>query len=126
MIPDTYILHLASTNDWLAAIEIGAYRADSLSTEGFIHCSKPTQVVDVANRFYRGQHGLVLLVIDPSKLESGLKWEPPAHPNGERAAAMGDEQFPHIYGPINLDAVVRVVSFEPDASGNFNLPEMIP
>ena len=120
------ILHLASNNDWLAAVEIDAYRADSLSTEGFIHCSKPTQVVDVANRFYRGQRGLVLLVIDPSKLESELKWEPPAHPNGERAAAMGDELFPHIYGPINLVAVVRVIAFEPDASGNFNLPEMIP
>ena len=125
MNPDTYILHLASNNDWLAAVEKGAYRADSLSTEGFIHCSKPTQVVDVANRFYRGQPELVLLVIDPSKLESELKWEPPAHPNGERAAAVNDELFPHIYGPVNLDAVVRVIAFEPDASGNFNLPEMI-
>ncbi len=120
------ILHLASNNDWLAAVEIGAYRADSLSTEGFIHCSKLAQVVDVANRFYRGQCGLVLLLIDPSKLESELKWEPPAHPNGERAAAVSDELFPHIYGLINLDAVVRVIAFEPDASGNFNLPEMIP
>jgi uncharacterized protein (DUF952 family) len=126
MNPDTYILHLASNNDWLAAVEKGAYRTDSLSTEGFIHCSKATQVVDVANRFYRGQRGLVLLVIEPSKLESGLKWEPPAHPNPERAAAVSDELFPHIYGPVNLDAVVRVVSFESDASGNFNLPEMIP
>jgi uncharacterized protein (DUF952 family) len=125
MNPDTYILHLASNDDWLAAVEKGAYRADSLSTEGFIHCSKPAQVVDVANRFYRGQRGLVLLVIDPSKLESELKWEPPAHPNGEPAAAMGDQLFPHIYGPINLDAVVRVVAFEPDASGNFNLPETL-
>ncbi len=119
------ILHLASYDAWLAAVKKGFYRADSLATEGFIHCSKPSQVQDVANSFYHGQRGLVLLVIDPSKLESALKWEPPAHPNPERAAAVGDELFPHIYGPINLDAVTDVVAFEPDGNGNFTLPETL-
>ena len=119
------ILHLASYDAWLAAVKRGVYHADSLSTEGFIHCSKPSQVVDVANSFYQGQRGLALLVIDPSKLESALKWEPPVHPNPERAAAVGDEMFPHVYGPINLDAVTDVVAFEPDGNGNFSLPETL-
>src|SRR3990172_5084118 len=121
MKPDTYILHLAPHDAWLAAVKKGAYRADSLSTEGFIHCSKPSQIVDVANTFYRGQRGLVLLVIDPSKLEAELKWEPPAEPAPTHARP-GD-LFPHIYGPLNLDAVIKVVAFEPDGDGNFTLPD---
>lgn len=130
------ILHLASNDSWLAAVgpaglpcterrtvwrgKQGAYHADSLSTEGFIHCSKPSQIVDVANSFYRGQQGLVLLVIDPTKLEPELKWEPPAEPEPTHARA-GD-LFPHLYGPLNLDAVVKVLPFEPGTDGSFSLP----
>ena len=120
MNPDTYILHLASNDAWLAAAKKGVYHADSLSTEGFIHCSKPSQIVDVANAFYRGQQGLVLLVIDPSKLEAELKWESPAEP--EPTHAREGDTFPHIYGPLNLDAIVKVVPFEPGLNGSFTLP----
>ena len=121
MNPDTTILHLASNNAWLAAVKDGIYHADSLSTEGFIHCSKASQIVGVANTFYHGQQGLVLLVIDPSKLEAELKWEPPAVP--EPTHAREGELFPHLYGPLNLDAVVNVITFEPDANGIFTLPD---
>jgi uncharacterized protein (DUF952 family) len=114
------ILHLASNDAWLAATKGGAYRADSLSTVGFIHCSKPSQIVGVANSFYHGQQGLVLLVIDPSKLESELKWEPPAEP--EPSHAQAGDLFPHLYGPLNLDAVVKVIAFEPNVDGSFSLP----
>ena len=114
------ILHLASNDAWLAAVKAGSYRADSLSTVGFIHCSKPSQIVGVANSFYRGQQGLVLLVIDPSKLESELRWEPPAETEPSHARA-GD-LFPHLYGPLNLDAVFKVIAFEPNADGSFSLP----
>ena len=120
MTPDTHILHLASNDAWLAAAENGLYRADSLSTEGFIHCSKASQIVGVANAFYHGQHGLVLLLIDPSKLKPVLKWEPPAEP--EPTHAREGELFPHVYGPLNLDAVVKVIPFEPGADGSFSLP----
>lgn len=129
MTPEPYILHLASNDDWLAAVgpaelwrgKEGAYRADSLSTEGFIHCSKPSQIVDVANTFYRGVQGLALLVIDPSMLDAELRWEPPAEPEPSHARA-GD-LFPHIYGPLNLGAVVKVIPFEPGEDGSFRLPE---
>ena len=114
------VLHLTSNDAWLAAAKEGGYRTDSLSTEGFIHCSKPSQIVDVANSFYRGQNGLVLLVIDPSKLEAELKWEPPAEPEPSHARA--GELFPHLYGPLNLDAVVNVLKFEPTPDGTFSLP----
>jgi uncharacterized protein (DUF952 family) len=64
---------------------------------------------------------LVLLVIDPSKLEAELKWEPPAEP--EPTHAREGELFPHIYGPLNLDAVQEILAFEPDKDGKFTLPE---
>ena len=115
------ILHLASNEAWLAAVDAGSFHADSLSTEGFIHCSKPSQIVDVANAFYHGQQGLVLLVIDPSKLETELKWEPPAEVAPSHAPA--DALFPHLYGPLNLDAVVKVITFEPGADGKFIYPD---
>jgi len=117
------ITHLASNQAWLVAVKESLYYADSLSTEGFIHCSKPSQIVGVANTFYHGQRGLVLLVIDPLKLEAELKWEPPAEP--EPTHAREGELFPHIYGPLNLDAVTEVLSFEPDEDGNFTLPDTL-
>ena len=122
MTPDI-ITHLASNDAWLASVKRGVYHAESLSTEDFIHCSKPSQIVGVANTFYRGQQGLVLLVINPSKLEAELKWEPPAEP--EPTHAREDELFPHVYGPINLDAVINVIPLNPTADGDFVLPEAL-
>jgi uncharacterized protein (DUF952 family) len=79
-----------------------------MEVEGFIHCSRPDQVLEVANRFYAGAVGLVLLWIDPLKLTSEIRWE----------AADGDV-FPHVYGPLNLDAITWVDDFQPDANGVF-------
>ncbi len=108
------ILHAASREAWSAAQGQGAYAADSLAGEGFIHCSKPDQILRVANMLFRGQHGLVLLVIDPERLASELRWEPGADLTAER--------FPHVYGPIDPEAVVRVLDFEPGPDGLFSLP----
>jgi len=121
MITDTFILHLTSNAAWLASVMEGHYVPESLSTEGFIHCSTVSQIVGVANTFYRGWRELVLLVIDPSKLRAELKWEPPAEP--EPTHAREGELFPHIYGALNPDAVVKVLPFEPDAEGLFSLPQ---
>jgi uncharacterized protein (DUF952 family) len=63
---------------------------------------------------------LVLLVIDSSKLEAELKWEPPAEP--EPTHAREGELFPHLYGPLNLGAVLKVLAFESDKDGKFTLP----
>ncbi len=117
MTPNTPILHIASRSAWLAAVQEGLYRADSLLTEGFIHCSTPSQILEVANAFYRGQSGLVLLVIEPACLTSELRWEPPA----DSHVRAGD-LFPHIYGPLDLEAVADVLPFEPAADGTFFLP----
>jgi uncharacterized protein (DUF952 family) len=111
------ILHLTTQAAWSAAQAGGKYAADSLAGQGFIHCSKVAQVLRVANVFYPGQHGLVLLVIDPVLLKSELRWEP--------GADLATELFPHVYGPINLDAVVQVIDFEPAVDGKFYLPKSL-
>jgi uncharacterized protein (DUF952 family) len=115
------IYHITSQNDWQAAQAAGEYRAPSLATEGFIHCSTLSQVLPVAENFYQGQSGLVALVVDPAQLSSDLKWEPPS--GGTPPPGVPDgELFPHIYGPINFDAVVRVLDLESNSDGEFTLP----
>lgn len=106
------LLHITERKRALAAQQAGTYRADSLDTEGFIHCSTPAQVVWVANQFYRGQSGLVLLVIEVDRVQADVKYEP--------VEGIGD--FPHIYGELNADAIVQVLDFPPNADGTFTLP----
>ncbi|MGD0611842.1 MAG: DUF952 domain-containing protein [Anaerolineales bacterium] len=105
------ILHIASRADWLASQQSGRYTPEAFEREGFIHCSRQEQVLRVANTYYAGQHGLVLLVINPERLGPELRWEP-----GTDASA---ELFPHLYGPLDLVAVTQVFEFEPDAQGRF-------
>jgi uncharacterized protein (DUF952 family) len=106
-----FILHAASRVDWEAAQQSGAYRADSLAAEGFIHCSTPDQILRVANMLYRGRLDLVLLVVDPGQLSGELRWEP--------GVDLASERFPHVYGPLDLAAVVAALDFEPDPDGSF-------
>ncbi|MCU0491673.1 MAG: DUF952 domain-containing protein [Chloroflexaceae bacterium] len=112
------IIHITSRAAWQQAQTEGSYRADSLTSEGFIHCSTPQQVVRVANTIYRGQPGLVLLCIDPARLTALLRYEPPVQTDDPLAA----ELFPHLYGPLNLDAVVQVLDFPAEEDGSFQLP----
>jgi len=108
------ILHATTREAWIGARKLGRYEADSLAGQGFIHCSKADQILRVANMLFKGQKGMVLLVIDLSKLDSQLRWEP-----GED---LPTDLFPHVYGPINLEAVVDVLDFEPGPGGLFSLP----
>lgn len=106
------IFHIATRADWDMAQPAGEYRAASLDTEGFIHCSTAAQVIRTAHRFFHGQHNLVLLVIDPAKLHAELRYE----------AADGD-LFPHVYGPLDLGAVIDAVPFSLGEDGMFALPK---
>ena len=89
-----------------------------------IHCSTRAQVLPVAEKFYKGQSGLILLGIDPARLSSALKWEPPfegAPPSGVSSADL----FPHIYGPLDLDAVLQVLDLASASDGSFVLPSSL-
>ncbi len=95
------IYHVTPGSDWNAAKQKGFYEAASLKEEGFIHCSQENQVAGVLERYFAGKTGLVKLVIDTDKLTSRFvfDWSPSVR-----------DTFPHIYGPINLEAVIDVVA----------------
>ncbi len=116
------ITHITTRAQWEQAQKAGEYRAPSLQDAGFIHFSYPHQVVGVANAFYRGQAGLVLLAVDSTRLTAELKNEPPYHPSASDEAPAPDNLFPHLYGALNLDAVTAVHDFPPNVDGSFNLP----
>ena len=115
------IFHITSRIAWDEAQKRGDYRAEGFITEGFIHCSTLAQVLPVADNYYKGQSELVLLVIEPTLLSSKLKWEPPSGGTPPPGVSEGD-LFPHIYGPLNLEAVVKVVDLESNPDGKYNLP----
>ena len=115
------IYHLSSRQAWHEAQQRGDYRVESLESEGFIHCSTRTQVLPVAEKYYKGQQGMLLFMIDPALLSSELRWEPPSGGAPPPGVPEG-ELFPHVYGPINLDAIVKVVDLESDPDGSYRLP----
>jgi uncharacterized protein (DUF952 family) len=104
------IFHITSRTAWESALGAGIYEADSLSTEGFIHCSTADQYIRVANQRFQGRTDLVLLHIDPTRLRSQVRYE-----NLEG----GESLFPHVYGAIPIGAVLNVVPLRPAADGTF-------
>ena len=95
------------------AAPAGSYVAAGCEADGFIHLSTREQVVRVANARFAGAGGLVLLCVAPDRLRAPLRYE------------VGDpgstELFPHLYGPLNADAVVRALPFAEGPDG-FALP----
>ena len=109
------IYHIATASDWAQAQRDGQYttstRGRTLAEEGFIHASTAGQVALVANSFYQGEPDLLLLVIDADRVAEEIRYEP----------VPGQAQpYPHIYGPLNIDAVIRTRPFRPAPDGQFS------
>jgi glutathione S-transferase len=96
-----WIYHIVSPEAWEQAGN-GPYHAASLQTEGFIHCSNGDQVARVANLFYADQAELLVLCVDVARLTSPVR---------DEDAGPG-ERFPHVYGPLNREAIVAVRPLE--------------
>lgn len=96
------IYHIVLPDDW-AAFDTEIYRARSLETEGFIHCSFSEQLNDVIRRYYGNRPEVVVLEIDTERLMSRVVNEP----------STANEIYPHIYGPINRDAIVSAKNIGP-------------
>ena len=107
------IFHITTEDGWETARSAGVYRGDALQSEGFIHASTSAQVIEVANRLFNGRRDLLLLRIDADRVAAEIRVE-----NLEG----GDEQYPHIYGPLNLDAVTATVRFRSALDGTLQLP----
>jgi uncharacterized protein (DUF952 family) len=112
------ILHILRRAEWEEAVRRGSYRPSSIDAEGFIHCSTLSQAVETAKIFFRGATDLLLLRIDESKVAAEVRFEAPAVPGDARPGTL----FPHVYGPLNLDAIVEVIEFPCEADGTFRLP----
>jgi uncharacterized protein (DUF952 family) len=108
------LVHICAANDWHLARDRGEYRPDSLEAVGFIHLSRPEQVHLPANRLYAGRMDLVLLRIDPDRVNAPIRWEPgmPTDPDSML--------FPHLYGPLPVSAVTSVTPYRPEPDGSFS------
>ncbi|WP_053732135.1 DUF952 domain-containing protein [Nocardia sp. NRRL S-836] len=108
------LLHIISTADWAAARSAGSIAP--AAGEEFVHCSDRGVVHVTAGKFFHGRDGLLLLVVDPGRLDVPVRWE---------AVPDSPLWFPHVYGPIPVDAVVEVHDFPCSPDGSFVLPEPV-
>ncbi len=119
------ILHLIRAEDYHALAEGEPWRPESLVAEGFIHCTaEPEVLLQVANTLYRQTPGdYLVLVIDPAKVTAPVKYEAPKLVGAQRRTQSTDRLkrhvFPHIYGPLNRDAIVAVRVARRAADGTF-------
>jgi uncharacterized protein (DUF952 family) len=112
------LFHLTERATWLAAEPAGEYRMSTrgvtLAEEGFIHCSLRHQLRQVAELWYGDLDDLVVLVIDDTRVAAPVRYE---------AAPDGGQEYPHIYGPLPVDAVTDVIAVRRDQAGRLVLPE---
>lgn len=95
------IYHIADTNAWERAQQNGRYVHPTLSTEGFIHTSTKDQLENTANRYFKDCTEIVVLFIEEDSVDEAIRYEP----------ATGGELYPHIYGALNIEAVVQTKVF---------------
>jgi uncharacterized protein (DUF952 family)/GNAT superfamily N-acetyltransferase len=114
------LLHLTTPATWRVALAAGSLATPSLLADGFIHLSSSEQVHLPADRLFAGRDDVLLLVIDPRRLDAPVRWEPgvPSDP-----ASM---TFPHLYGLLPVSVVTSVVPYRPGPDGGFGPPEDLP
>ena len=111
------IYHMCTRAEWGAARAARCYEGSSQDRgDGFIHFSTARQVRASAAKHRAGQDGLVLVAVDPDRLGDALRWE----------AARGGELFPHLYGPLPLNAVLRVDDLPLGPDGAHVFPPLDP
>ncbi len=108
-----FIYHITTREHWEKAIGANEYSHASLNDDGFIHASDKEDVLITAELYFKELEDLVLLAIDPEKVTSPIKYEVVPERNS---------LFPHIFGPINLEAIVAIPPFKKNISGKFEFP----
>ena len=111
------LLHLATPAEWRGHLAAGVIAP---SVAAFVHLSTPEQVALPARRLFAGRRDLMLLVLDPDRIDVPVRWEPglPTDP--------ADMRFPHAYGPVPTRAVLTVLPFRPRPDGGFDAPVVPP
>ena len=112
----TTIYKICTAAEWHEAEHAGAYRGSAVDRQdGFIHFSTAEQAAETASKWFAGQRDLVLVAVDGGALGARLKWEP----------SRGGALFPHLYGDLELRAVLRVDPLPLDADGRHVFPQQI-
>jgi uncharacterized protein (DUF952 family) len=106
------IYHFTTADEWDDAQDKGSYEPPSYQGEGFIHCATEEQLESVMRKHFKQHENLVKLVIDPARLTQRLQYDR----NEEQ-----QQDFPHIYGPLNLEAVTQIVFIDPITADNENI-----
>jgi uncharacterized protein (DUF952 family) len=111
------IYKICSASAWREAERQGVYRgsADDLR-DGFIHFSTASQLAETARRHFFRQTGLFLIAVDADALGDALRWE----------LSRGDEPFPHLYGDLDLGAVIAIMDLRARSDGYHDIPELKP
>lgn len=108
---DDLLFHITTREHWKEYKKSGNYEPQSLEDDGFIHCSSGNQVEDTANRLFADKDKILLLVIDVAMLREQVKYE--EDETGEK--------FPHIYGPLSVNAVIDKIDILAEDDGKFNI-----
>lgn len=109
---DDLLFHLTTKENWDNYKKNGRYEPESLESEGFIHCSSGSQIKETANRIFAGKDQILLLVLDASMVREDIKYE-----KDEETG----EKFPHIYGPLSVNAVIDKIEIKAEDNGKFNI-----
>jgi len=107
---DPYIYLLSSQTEYQQALDDGTLMRDSLNSEGFIHASPKSQLNRLANKYYKEKSSPLILMVDKKLISAQVKWEP----------ATGG-LYPHIYGPLNVNAITKVEKISLTENGNFHI-----
>lgn len=107
--------HIVTPGFWQQFAGLDYYEAPSLYTEGFIHASKGEQVEATLNRYYKNEQEVLLLKIEASMLVPELKYE---------VAPSVNQEFPHIYGRLNKDAIVEILPLAAAEGGGFAIADL--
>ena len=113
------IYHLVAAADWQAVPAGQGYLPAAFEADGFVHCTtEPDVLLHIANSFFRAVPGeFLVLVIDPARLTAPLRYEPPSP--AVTSGPLAGKLFPHIYGPLNPEAVMAVRTAQRAADGTF-------
>jgi uncharacterized protein (DUF952 family) len=104
------IFHIVAPDVWATAVTAGVYEPASIATEGFVHFSFAEQVAGTANLRYHDQPDLMVIEIDPLRIDAELVVED--------SYGTGTE-FPHVYGAIPTDAALATHPLTRDGAGNW-------
>lgn len=109
------IYHISTPGEWDEIKLKEFYQPESFASEGFIHCSTLEKIEESANRFFLGKSEIVILCIDEKKVKDEIVYEDLYNSGYE---------FPHIYGKLNINSVIKVITAKSNNNGEFNIAEL--